>query len=542
MLILIQERVKNLYRIAGNVSNFSNIYSEVLDEYINNSYVNYEEYLSDKKAEMFGEIFEKLTNEEKVQVYDYLTDDYSGYITFDSLENLAIAIIKKYREEVTEVLDIGSGKASFIRKCVKEDLGKEYVGEEINNKLSRDSHNLVKLLNLKNVTFKNVDSLKSVYKDRYSVVYSNMPFLNKLTNEVLNTYSSYSSIPIKKSITPDWIFMERLYNSMDDDGLGIAIVRTSILYSHADKEIRRQFSESKNIRAIIRLPEKLSNATAIPTVMIVFDKSYKGPLSMVDATNLYEKKERSLNHMNENNINTVLDVIEEESEISTRIERSILKENDYIWNTAYYLSEGTLNLVNPKRLGDIATVFRGRDITKKELNEDADDSYAGHLLNIADLDNYLIKGLNQKLSTSLMDKYQKYKIQEKDILLTARGSNLKIAIADKSLVEKDVIASSNIAVIRVTDEKVDPYYILSYLIGEEGKIRLGKLQTGSIILVLSLGTLKDFQVPFVSLESQKNIAEKMKMELAGLKSTIKRLEKFEEKLPNIFESNEKGVN
>src|SRR5699024_5909375 len=139
MLILIQERVKNLYRIAGNVSNFSNIYSEVLDEYINNSYVNYEEYLSDKKAEMFGEIFEKLTNEEKVQVYDYLTDDYSGYITFDSLENLAIAIIKKYREEVTEVLDIGSGKASFIRKCVKEDLGKEYVGEEINNKLSRDS-------------------------------------------------------------------------------------------------------------------------------------------------------------------------------------------------------------------------------------------------------------------------------------------------------------------------------------------------------------------------------------------------------------------
>lgn len=539
---MIQERVKNLYRIAGNVSNFSNIYSEVLDEYINNSYVNYEEYLSDKKAEMFGEIFEKLTNEEKVQVYDYLTDDYSGYITFDSLENLAIAIIKKYKEEVTEVLDIGSGKASFIRKCVKEDLGKEYVGEEINNKLSRDSHNLVKLLNLKNVTFKNVDSLKSVYKDRYSVVYSNMPFLNKLTNEVLNTYSSYSSIPIKKSITPDWIFMERLYNSMDDDGLGIAIVRTSILYSHADKEIRRQFSESKNIRAIIRLPEKLSNATAIPTVMIVFDKSYKGPLSMVDATNLYEKKERSLNHMNENNINTVLDVIEEESEISTRIERSILKENDYIWNTAYYLSEGTLNLVNPKRLGDIATVFRGRDITKKELNEDADDSYAGHLLNIADLDNYLIKGLNQKLSTSLMDKYQKYKIQEKDILLTARGSNLKIAIADKSLVEKDVIASSNIAVIRVTDEKVDPYYILSYLIGEEGKIRLGKLQTGSIILVLSLGTLKDFQVPFVSLESQKNIAEKMKMELAGLKSTIKRLEKFEEKLPNIFDSNEKGVN
>src|SRR5699024_10064253 len=424
MLILIQERVKNLYRIAGNVSNFSNIYSEVLDEYINNSYVNYEEYLSDKKAEMFGEIFEKLTNEEKVQVYDYLTDDYSGYITFDSLENLAIAIIKKYKEEVTEVLDIGSGKASFIRKCVKEDLGKEYVGEEVNNKLARDRHNLVKLLNLKNVTFKNVDSLKSVSKDRYSVVYSNMPFLNKLTNEVLNTYSSYSSIPIKKSITPDWIFMERLYNSMDDDGLGIAIVRTSILYSHADKEIRRQFSESKNIRAIIRLPEKLSNATAIPTVMIVFDKSYKGPLSMVDATNLYEKKERSLNHMNENNINTVLDVIEEESEISTRIERSILKENDYIWNTAYYLSEGTLNLVNPKRLGDIATVFRGRDITKKELNEDADDSYAGHLLNIADLDNYLIKGLNQKLSTSLMDKYQKYKIQEKDILLTARGSNL----------------------------------------------------------------------------------------------------------------------
>ncbi|AKG74201.1 N-6 DNA methylase [Salinicoccus halodurans] len=539
---MIQERVKNLYRIAGNVSNFSNIYSEVLDEYINNSYVNYEEYLSDKKAEMFGEIFEKLTNEEKVQVYDYLTDDYSGYITFDSLENLAIAIIKKYREEVTEVLDIGSGKASFIRKCVKEDIGQEYVGEEINNKLSRDSQNLVKLLNLKNVTFKNVDSLKSVSKDRYSVVYSNMPFLNKLTNEVLNTYSSYSSIPIKKSITPDWIFMERLYNSMDDDGLGIAIVRTSILYSHADKEIRRQFSESKNIRAIIRLPEKLSNATAIPTVMIVFDKSYKGPLSMVDATNLYEKKERSLNHMNENNINTVLDAIEEESEISTRIERSILKENDYIWNTAYYLNEETLNLVNPKRLGDIATVFRGRDITKKELNEDADESYAGHLLNIADLDNYLIKGLNQKLSTSLMDKYQKYKIQEKDILLTARGSNLKIAIADKSLVEKDVIASSNIAVIRVTDEKVDPYYILSYLIGEEGKIRLGKLQTGSIILVLSLGTLKDFQVPFVSLESQKNIAEKMKMELAGLKSTIKRLEKFEEKLPNIFESNEKGVN
>ncbi len=99
-------------------------------------------------------------------------------------------------------------------------------------------------------------------------------------------------------------------------------------------------------------------------------------------------------------------------------------------------------------------------------------------------------------------------IQIGDVLLVARGMKLgafrsTVFAADAA----NVIASSSIHIIRITDESVIPEYLSHYLNSNEGQFALSEIVTGSYIGAVPRSALEKVKVPIPTLQKQKAIVE-----------------------------------
>lgn len=192
-------------------------------------------------------------------------------------------------------------------------------------------------------------------------------------------------------------------------------------------------------------------------------------------------------------------------------------------------------LINPQPLSKLtSTLLRGRDINKTTLDEDKDKVPAGYLLNLSDLNDIYIDELNQPISQELVEAHSKMLVREHDLVITSRGSKIKVAIIDKSIADKQVIVSSNITIIRPDIDQINPYYLLAYMNSETGMNMIERMNTGSVIFTFTNKKLSDYLVPVLPKEEMEMIADEMMLELADYKRMVKNVKRFKEKLPTIF--------
>ena len=125
-------------------------------------------------------------------------------------------------------------------------------------------------------------------------------------------------------------------------------------------------------------------------------------------------------------------------------------------------------------------------------------------------------------------------VKEDDLVITSRGSKIKVAIIDKATADKQVIVSSNITIIRPDTSKVDPHYLLAYMNSEIGHNMIERMNTGSVIFTFTNKKLAEYLVPVLSEEEMNLIADEMKMEIADYKRMQRSIKRFKEKLPTIF--------
>ena len=97
----------------------------------------------------------------------------------------------------------------------------------------------------------------------------------------------------------------------------------------------------------------------------------------------------------------------------------------------------------------------------KRLDEEESKDKSGYLLNLSDVKDYKIDTLNNK-SVKIYSKYERYLLKPKDIVLSTRSSDLKIAIVTESLAKDNLIISSNFNILRIKDDKVSPYYLFAF--------------------------------------------------------------------------------
>ncbi|PIR78637.1 MAG: hypothetical protein COU28_00600 [Candidatus Magasanikbacteria bacterium CG10_big_fil_rev_8_21_14_0_10_36_16] len=102
-------------------------------------------------------------------------------------------------------------------------------------------------------------------------------------------------------------------------------------------------------------------------------------------------------------------------------------------------------------------------------------------------------------------------LQNNDILLSSRGTDnagLKVGIFYGE--EKNIVATSSLFIIRITNKKILPEYLLYYLNSFYGQKDLKSIMMGATIKTISKKELAEMKIPIIETERQKILIDIMK--------------------------------
>lgn len=158
-----------------------------------------------------------------------------------------------------------------------------------------------------------------------------------------------------------------------------------------------------------------------------------------------------------------------------------------------------------KKLEEISHITSGytfRGSITKNSDGDVFVVQAKNLISNQDFDK--ISALTAISSTGIRNPYF---LQHNDILIVSRGSgtgSFRSAVFVSS--EKNIIASSSVHIVRVTDVTVLPKYISLYLNSPEGQKAISQIVTGgSYLQSLLIKNLADLQIPIPPMHVQKSL-------------------------------------
>jgi type I restriction enzyme M protein len=279
------------------------------------------------------------------------------------------------------------------------------------------------------------------------------------------------------------------------------------------------------------LPDNLLKNTAIPTSILVLSKKKNDKINMIDASRIYEKGKRK-KILNNENISEILDIYEKR-QFEVKLDEII--ENDHLLLPKRYANN--IEFENAVKIEDVAKkIFRGVQISSKELDDmqTTDDNFQYEILNVGDIGKYKIDYDNLLKINSLEGKYDRYLLKNKDFIMTIRGTKFKTAVVE---IENDrkIIATGNIMVIRPDTKKINPYYLKIFLDSKIGQKLLYSIETGSIMISISMKTLENTEIPNIGIYKQKNIEEKFLAYQDELEYYKKKERDIQNKIKDIFE-------
>lgn len=167
--------------------------------------------------------------------------------------------------------------------------------------------------------------------------------------------------------------------------------------------------------------------------------------------------------------------------------------------------------VKKLRLKDAAAVFRGKAVTAKS------ESGNVAVINISDITD---TGIDYESLDSMEEeerKVSRYILEDGDVLVTARGTAVKIAVFEKQ--PRICIPSANINVIR-PKEMLRGAYLKLFLESPVGTKMLKSLQRGTIGVNINYRDIIELEVPVLPLEAQDALIKEYNTGLKFYKDTI----------------------
>lgn len=144
-------------------------------------------------------------------------------------------------------------------------------------------------------------------------------------------------------------------------------------------------------------------------------------------------------------------------------------------------------------LNEIASVFKGRAVSSKAEGERI------AIINILDIKDGFINYSQLKTYDEDERLVAKYYLQTGDVLVTSKGTQLKIAVFEEQ--DQPIVACSNFTVIRPSS-KVRGYYLKLFFETDLGQERLKETDRGKSVMNLSTQDIKDMRIPVLPLVKQ----------------------------------------
>lgn len=168
--------------------------------------------------------------------------------------------------------------------------------------------------------------------------------------------------------------------------------------------------------------------------------------------------------------------------------------------------------VQKDMLGNVAQVFRGKAVTKK------DPSGNISVVNITNIGNYDIDYDNLDHIKEEERKVTNYILQEGDVILPARGTAIRTAVFHEQ--NNPCIASSNVIVIRPKKNSLNSTYLKIFLDSPIGNKMISGAQQGMVVMNISYKDLKVLEIPVPPITKQLEVAKEYTAELEKYRETI----------------------
>ena len=341
----------------------------------------------------------------------------------------------------------------------------------------------------------------------------------------------------------DWLFILSALKSLKEEGKAVIITTLGSLFRGGGEEnLRKKLIGFDYIETIIGFAGGLLTNTAIPCAMMVINmnksQDMKNKIQFINADEIYENVRRGKRILNDDNINTILDIyrgknnIDGVSEIVSleNIEGGNLLPSRYVVKTEFNSSEYGkvkihLDKLNAsKKLGEIGTFYRGINVTSKNV-QDSNGKYK--IINLADIkDGELDVDLLPTYSIENNARVEAYKVEAGDIIISNKGAT-KICIIPEH--EGDVLISQNFIGIRVKSS-YNPEYIKEFLESPIGEYLIDSRKTGTAVAMINVKDLKEIPIVEMSLEDQNKIINEY---IEKEKKLKKEMEELQHKLENL---------
>ena len=481
------------------------------------------------------------------EVINIICDDYASNSRFNlstplSLQDLAYKILE--RNKGRRVLDIGSYNGSFLVNYALKNKIKEYdySGIEINHTAYLLSK--IKLFCIGvpyRIIYKDVFEYDSF--DKYDKIFCNAPFGVKLSRLVYNSSDNSNKVnlpfkkflPSEKQISDDWLYLCKAIDLLRKDGVAVMVIPNGLLYKNTDLLMRKSLVDKGLIEAVIHLPGRLFNNTAIETSLLIISRG-NSKIKFIDAS----KKYFTGKYTNTLNVDEIFDDYENCDSNSTLIVSYENLNSNYSFNMRNYNNSENIVINNPKKLCDVCSyIGRGYPITSNEiekLSKKTDDQEKVYkIININNItDGEISSDLNEFYTT--IDKYQKHILEDRDLIISSKGVLSKIAVV--SIKENEnYIANGNFTVVRTDKSVLNPYYLKIFLESEKGKATIDSIRSGSVLPSMNLSEFREIDVPVPSIDYQEEIVNAYNERKLRIKKLNEKILNENEELINFMNKN-----
>lgn len=452
------------------------------------------------------------------------------------INDLVIQIIKEHGGNNIFNCDCGFG--DFIEKISKNKSFNKITGYTF-NKLTFTISKIRCFFSSNDIDIKYSEHDYPLIKENYDIIYNSFPI--GCSYNVPITYWTFPPIPqqINRKDSSELMWIIRAIQNLTIEGLVVALVSNGTLYNERDKYIRKYLVNNNLIKTIIFLPPGILPFLGMDVSLILLDNnlSYDESIKMINAKTICHKQRRN-KFFEKSDIDQIITLYKttEESDLLLEVSCDAIVENDYnLGINKYIRSNYTINDTNS--LKEVTEcIFRGYQIKASEFNsistEDKEETEY-RMINVSDVEaEGLVKSELQPVIIADKRKYEKYLVEDNDIIITAKNTTVKTAIYNKR--DYKTILTGNLIVIRVNTEKINPYYLKAFLDSELGERMIDSISTGTTVRSINPNNLKNMVIPLPSMDIQNRIAEEYKKNLKEIKELLQMYKKKIERKRNIY--------
>lgn len=315
-------------------------------------------------------------------------------------------------------------------------------------------------------------------------------------------------------IANSWDLMatEILLKSLKEKGILKVVLTPKIIFSGGkDSKFRKYLLDNYKLLEIADFPAGLfNNVTMVKTVLFTLSTGLSDTIQVkkyVSDKPLARNTECTSLNIDKAETISVADL---QADDSWNI--SLLLESDD--EVTQYKNTG-LPMV---KLGDIADVFRGKATSKLDSGEKVG------VINIADIIDNEIDYDRVSFVDDEQQKIIKYLLEDGDILISSRGTTIKVAMFKKQ--EKQYIPAVNFNAIRIHESakaKIKSEYLKIFFASSIGQKLLASLQRGGVVMNINAKDLYSLNIPLLSLQEQQEIIDRYNEEFIKYKCTLKQI-------------------